>query len=234
MLRGEGAEQVDLDKPGFFPVGVEIVHHQLGRAGDAAHGDDHVRGVRRAVVVEQLVAPPGDVADAVEIALHHGGQALIKTVVGFADLEIDVGVLHRVAQHGVFWVQRPGAEGLQGLPVQQGAQGLPVDHLHGAQLMAGAEAVKEMQERDPRLDGGQVGHGGQIDHLHRGIRRCLDEKGPRVLLDRALDCGGIGEVDIVELESEVGENVGEQAVGAAVEVVAHEEVVAGLEEFQQR
>ena len=166
---GEGAVQMDLDHAHLFALGVQVVDDLPQGAADAAHGDDHPVRVRRAVVVEQLVVPPRQVADGLHVFLHDGGQAVIGAVAGLPVLEEGVRVLDGVADRGMLAVQGPGLEAADGVPVHQAAHVVVVQHLDLLDLMGGSEALKEVLEGDAALDGGEMGYGAQVHALlHAG------------------------------------------------------------------
>ena len=77
-------------------------------------------------------------------------------------LEEDVAVLVGTAHGRALRVQGVLAEGAHGIHVAHLGQILVVPHLDLLDLMGGAEAVEEMQERHPALDGGQMGDGAEI------------------------------------------------------------------------
>ena len=66
-------------------------------------------------------------------------------------------------------VQRVPPETGHRVHVQHFTQVVVVQHIDLLNLMAGAETVKEMHEGHPGLDGGEMGHGGQVHALlHAG------------------------------------------------------------------
>ena len=82
-------------------------------------------------------------------------------------LEEDIAVLVGAAHHGALGVEGAGAEVLNGLPVHHLGQVVVIPDGDLLDLVGGAEAVEEVQEGHAALDGGQVGHGGQVhDLLH--------------------------------------------------------------------
>ena len=163
----EGPEQVHLHEAHLLALRVQGVHGLLDAAGHGAHGHHHALGVGRAVVVEAVIGPAGDFADLRHVVLDDVGQGVVIGVGGLAHLEEDVRVLHGGADHRVLRVQGVVAEGVHGVHVQQRAQILIGNLLHLVDLVARAEAVEEVQEGHAPLDGGQVGHPGQVhDLLH--------------------------------------------------------------------
>ena len=170
---------MDLEEtvPAAVLPGVEVVHGLFRGAGHTAHGDHHVRGLRIAVVVEEMVAAAGDLGRFLQILLHDLGQSVVEGVVGLADLEVDIAVLDRVAQDGMLRIEGVGAEAVQRLPVHQGGKCLDVGHFDAGQLVGGPEAVKEVHEGNAALHGGQMGHGGQIGRFLDAAAAELGESG---------------------------------------------------------
>ena len=163
VLHGERAEQVDLQEADLLAALVQVVHSLADGAGDGAHRNDQALCVGCAIVVEQVIFTAGQLADLGHIILNDVGQSGIVAVAGLALLEVDVGVVDHRAHARIFGVQRVGAEFCKGVIVDElGKVGI-LKRLDLLDLMAGAEAVEEVHERDPCLDGGQVGDAGQID-----------------------------------------------------------------------
>ena len=165
MLGGEGAEQMHLQEAYLLALGVQIVDDLLSAAGHAAHGYDDTLGIRSAVVVEQVILTAGQLADLRHIVLHHIGQLGVVGVVGLPQLEIDIGVIHQRTHPGILGVQRIGTELGQRVIIHQLGVVIILQHIDLLDLVAGAETVKEMQERDAGLDSAQVGHSRQIGGL---------------------------------------------------------------------
>ena len=162
VLAGEGAEQVYLQEAHLLALGVQMVDDLLCAAAHGAHGHDDALGVGRAVVVEQVVLTAGQLADLSHVVLHDVGQLGVGRVVGLAELEVDVGVIHQRTHPGILRVQGIGAEGSQCVAVHQLGVLVVAQHVDLLDLMAGTEAVEEVQERDAGLDGAQMCHGSQI------------------------------------------------------------------------
>ena len=121
-----------------------------------AHGHDNALGVRCAVVVKQVVLAAGQLADLGHVALYDFRQLGVGRVVGLAQLEVDIRVIHQRAHPGVLRVQGVGAEGGQRVVVHQLGVLVVGQHVDLLDLVAGTEAVEEVQERNTRLDGAQV------------------------------------------------------------------------------
>ena len=112
-----------------------------------------------------MVLAAGQSADLSHIVLHHIGQSRIITVVGFTQLEIDIGIIHQRAHTGILGIQGVGPELGQRVIVHQLGIFIVVQHIDLLNLMAGTESVKEMQERNAGTNGAQMRHGSQIGSL---------------------------------------------------------------------
>ena len=165
MLAGEGTEQVYLQEAHLLALGVQVVDHLLGAAAHRAHSHDNALGVRCAVVVEEVVLAAGQLADLGHIVFYDIGQLGVGRVVGLAELEVDVRVIHQRAHPGVLGVQGVGAEGGQRVVVHQLCVLVVGQHVNLLDLVAGTEAVEEVQERDAGLDGTKMCHSGQVGSL---------------------------------------------------------------------
>ena len=199
VFRGERAVQVALEEPGLSAAGVHPVDGLADGAGDGAHGDGDVFGLRVTVVIKEVVLPARHGRDLVHAGLHDAGQRVVERVVRLAHLEEDVRILHGRAEHRVFRVQRVGAERLKRLQVDERFQVGVVDRFDLTEFMRGAETVEKMQERDEPLDRGEMRHGREVHHFlrvragqHRksGLAavhhvRMVAEDGKRVRADRA-------------------------------------------------
>ena len=85
------------------------------------------------------------------------GTAGIERVDRLACLEEDIRVLGSAAQDGMFGGQGPGAVGADQFVIDHGAQVIVSQLFDLVDLVRGAEAVEEVQERDARLQGWQPG-----------------------------------------------------------------------------
>ena len=154
-----------LQEAHLLALGVQVIDDLLGAAAHRAHSHDNALGVRCAVVVEEVVLTAGQLADLGHIVFYDIGQLGVGRVVGLAELEVDVRVIHQRTHPGVLRVQGVGAEGGQRVVVHQLGVLVVGQHVDLLDLVAGTEAVEEVQERDAGLDGTKMCHSGQICRL---------------------------------------------------------------------
>ena len=165
VFRREGAIQAHLDQADLVARGVHVVHRLLDGFAHGAHGDDDALGVAGTIVIEQLIVGADLRVDFVHVVFDDGRHRFVIAVGRLTRLEEDIGVLRRAALHRMLRVQRVFAEPLHGVPIDHIGQVVVVPHFNFLYLMGGAEAVEEMQERHPALQGGQVRYRAQIHNL---------------------------------------------------------------------
>ena len=192
---------MDLEQSHLLPLGAQVVHHLFGGLAGGAHHDHDPLRVLRAVVVEDMVVSSCDPVDALHVLLHHGGDGVIGAVVGLLGLVVHIRALHGGALEGVLRVHGDPVVGLQGLPVHEARHGVQIDYLDLLDLVGGSEAVEEVEEGNPALDGGQMGHGGQVHDL-------LDAGG-----GHHCDAGGAAAHDILVVAEDVVGVLGHGAGG---------------------
>ena len=115
-----------------------------------AHDDDHAVGVRRAVVVDEAVSAAGPVGELVHDLLDDPGDGEVERVGCLAGLEEDVRVLGGAAHHGRVGRQATGPEREDVVVADQRPDVVVIEDGDLVDLVRGAEAVEEMEERDPR------------------------------------------------------------------------------------
>ena len=201
---GEGPVQVDVDEAHLLPTGGEIIHGLFSGLCGGAHENHHPLRVRRAIVVKEVVGATGHLPDLRHVMLHRRGDGCELLVAGLPALEEDVRVHRGTPGGGVLRVQGVGPERLQRLHVHQGTQVLIVQHLNLLDLVGGTEAVEEVKEGHPAVDGRQVGHGPQVHHLLR--RRGRQQGEP-----------GLPHPHHIRVVPEDGQGVGGQGPGGHVE-----------------
>ena len=170
IFGGERTVETDGDQAELLTAGLgEIVDGFLDGLGDRAHGDDDMFGIRCAVVVEWQIVATGQFADLTHIAGDDVGNGIVIRIGGFPCLEEHVRVLVRTAGNGLVGIEGLGTELREGLVAHQRTEVFGLEHLDLLDLMGGAETVEEVHERHARLEGGQMGHGGQVHgFLHAG------------------------------------------------------------------
>ena len=165
VLQREGTIQMHRQQTHLLAQGIQGIYHFFDGLAHGADGHDHALGIRRTIVVEQVIVTAGELVDLAHVVLHHVRQLIPVAVDDLALLEMDVRILHGAANTGMIRVHGAAAEGIDGVLVHQLGQFVILQHLDLLDLMTGAETVKEVQERHAALDGAQVGHGGQIGGL---------------------------------------------------------------------
>ena len=204
LVGGEGAVQMDIQQSHLFALGGQEVNGLLSGLGGTAHQHHHTLCIRCTVVVEQLVLPTRQLADLFHVVLHRLGDGRHLLVARLAALEENVGVDGSTASGGVLRVQRVAAERPQCVHIHQRTQLLIVQRLDLLDLVAGTEAVKEMQEGHPAVDGTQMRHRTQIHDLLRGGGRQHGKP-------------GAAHAHHVAVVAENGQSVGGQGAGGNME-----------------
>ena len=167
LLGNERAVQTHLHEADLLAVRVQVVDYLLDDVAETAHGDDDAVGVGRAIVVEQLVVGADLGVDGMHAFLDDRRQRIVVRIASLAMLEEDVAVLVTTAHRRMLGVERMLAERLHGVHVAELRKVVVVPHGDLLDLVRGAEAVEEVEERHAALDGGKVRHGRQVhDLLH--------------------------------------------------------------------
>ncbi len=167
-VHGEGAIQADLQEADLVTFLVHLVDGLLHGVCARAHEDDDVLRVGVADVVEEVIAPARESGDLIHHLLHDGGSGFVVFIGGLAVLEVDVRVLRRTALDGVLGVKSASAEVLDVLHIHEALHLVVLDHVDLADFVRSAETVEEVEERNFRLQGGEVGDKRKVhDLLHR-------------------------------------------------------------------
>ena len=173
-LHGERPVEPDGQVADLLTAGDEGVHSLLHRAGPRAHDHDDALGVRSAVVLDEVVLPPGVLGELVHRVLNDPGNGVMERVAGLPGLEEDIGVLRGTAQgRGVGG--EPAHPVLQNEVVRQHcAHHVVADDPDLVDLVRGAEPVEEVHERNASVHGGDVGDQGEVLRLlhRRGAEHC--------------------------------------------------------------
>ncbi len=96
-------------------------------------------------------------------------------------LEVYVGVFSHASRHGSVGVEGRLAETVESLAVNERHEVVLAHRLDLLYLVAGAEAVKEVDERHTALDSGEMRHGSKVHDL---LHRALAEEGEAGLAGR--------------------------------------------------
>ena len=122
-----------------------------------------------AVEFEQAVVATREYGEAIHGGLQVGGGGGVEGVAGFAGLKVQVGVLAGAPHHRLIGGESPRPVGAEGLQRDELLQGGVADQRHPLDFMGGAKAIKGMQHRNPGLQGGGGGDGGEVaGFLHAG------------------------------------------------------------------
>ena len=161
--------QPHFDHADLFALGDQMLHGFMRGFAAGTHQHDHALRVLRADVIEQIIVAAGLRGEFVHDFLDDVGTGGIKTVRRLAALEKHVGILRRAAQHRL--VRRHGARAMLGdqLVVNQRAHHRFVEQFNLGNFVRRAEAVEEMNERQPRPQRRRLRNQREIHRLlHRG------------------------------------------------------------------
>src|SRR6185369_9362281 len=161
-LQGEGTVEVDLDHADLFTLFDQVVDGFLDGVGGGTHDDDDPFGVFGAGVVDQFVFAAGEFAEFVHFFLDDFDAGFVVLVDGFTPLEVDVRVLGGAAHDGPVGGEAAQAVGVDQFVADHGAHVVKAEFFHFLDFVGGAEAVEEVQEGDPRAQGGALGDQGEV------------------------------------------------------------------------
>ena len=129
MFGGEWSVQPNLHQSDLLTTSHQIIHGLLSGLGTGSHHDDDPLGLRVTHIIEEIVPPTREREDLLHLLLHNAWYCLVEAVCGFIDLEVDVRVLGRSTQMGMFRIQRAVPVPLHAVPVHQRHYILVIDHL---------------------------------------------------------------------------------------------------------
>ena len=214
MLRGERPVQPDLQDADLLAAAGQVLDGLVRGVRAGAHQDQHALGVGSAEVIEEPVLTAHDSRELVHHVLHDGGAGQVVGIDGLARLEVDIGVLGGAANEGMLGRERTGAVCAHQLVVDHRLQVFHRELLDFGDLVRGAEAVEEVNERDARFE-----RGGLRDQraVHRFLNRVRGEHrkagladGHDVLLvaeDRQRVCGDGAGGDVDHGRSELARDL---------------------------
>ncbi len=146
-------------------MGVEVVDDLLERIAEGAHADDDAVCVLGAIVVEQVIARAELRVDLVHVCLDDLGKLVVGRVAGLTMLEEDIAVLVCATGMRMLRVECVVTEALDSVHVEHVLEVVEVPHGDLLDLVGGAEAVEEVQERHATLDGSKVCHRSEVHDL---------------------------------------------------------------------
>ena len=179
----ERSVQSDLDKADLLALCGEVVDDFLADVADRAHRNDDALCIRCAVVVEQLIVGADLGIDLVHVLLDDRRECIVILVACFSVLEEDIAVFSRAAENRVLGVDRACTESSDRVHIGHFLQIVEVPDLDLLDLVRGAEAVKEVEERHSALDGCKVCNRAEVhdllrvglsQHCKAGLTTCVD------------------------------------------------------------
>ena len=132
----------------------EEIDGLVGGLAAAAHQHDDLLGVRRSDVIEQVILSPDDSGEVVHALLDDPGALEIVRVDGLASLEVDVRVLAGASKDRAVRVHASAAVGQHQLVVDHRPHVVDGQLLDLVDLVRGAEAVEEVDERHAGFERG--------------------------------------------------------------------------------
>ena len=142
---------------------VQMIHRHLSSAGNRAQPNQNRLCIGCTVIVEQMIITAGDGVDLGHILLDNLGHCIVVAVHRFAGLEIGIAVQAAGTGLRILRILAVFAETAQLIVINALCQFIVIQAAYFLDLMAGAEPVKEMQERNVRLDCRQMCH---RRHIH--------------------------------------------------------------------
>ena len=169
MFHRKGAEEAHFDQPDLLAPFHQPVDRLFDGLRAGTHQDDHPLGVGRTHIVEEAIDPTCAFGELGHHLLDNAGQGRVEGVDGLAGLEVDIRVLGRAPDEGAIRRQGAGAVGAHSLVVDEGADVVVVHLLDFVDLVAGAEAVQNIEEGNPAIQGGGLGDEGEVLTLLDGV-----------------------------------------------------------------
>ena len=148
----KGRYRRTFSRPTFSPVRVEVFDGFVRGFCAGAHHDDDALGIGSANVIEQVILASDELGELVHRCLHFGRSDVVVGIGALANLEEDVGILRRAAQHRMIGRERALAVLDDAIHVDHGAHVVFVEHFDLVDFVRGAESVEEMQEGNARFE----------------------------------------------------------------------------------
>ena len=146
-LGREGAVKPHHQRAEFFARGVQRRQSLFDHLGARAHDDDHPFRFGVAQIIDQPIAPPGQIAQPRHFLGHDPGHGGVERIARLAALKEHIRVLRRAAHHRIVGRKRAGAMGAHQIIVDHRPDRLIGDQPQRVDLVAGAETIEEMHKR---------------------------------------------------------------------------------------
>ena len=165
---GKRQEQPDLQYADFLAALVEVSGSFASSLGARSHQDHDTLGVRIAGIVEQVVAAASQFGELVHRRLDDSRHLEVVRIAGFAALKVGVGILRGAANEWPIRIQSTSAMRQHQIVADHGADVVIGEHGELVDFMRSAEAIEEMDERQPRFQGRGMGDQRHVvGFLHR-------------------------------------------------------------------
>ena len=148
-------------------VFVKIVNRFLNRVANAAHCNDNMLCVSRAVVVEQLVIRSDFFVYLVHVIKADFGNGVVIFIVCFLCLEENIGILRRAALRRVLGIQAAAPESVNRVKIKHIRKLLVVPAFNLLIFVRCSEAIEEMQKGNARFNRCQMSNRSEIHSLLR-------------------------------------------------------------------
>ncbi len=142
----EGPVEPHLDQAHLLALLNQVLHGLLRGLAPGAHEHHHPLGIRGADVVEEAVLPSHQGAELVHDVLDNLGTGKVVGIARLARLEVDVRIHRRTAQDRPLWRHAASAMGANILGINHGPDVVIREALDLLHLVAGAEAIEDVEE----------------------------------------------------------------------------------------
>ena len=167
LVSAERTVQANLYQTNLLALCGQVVDNFLCYVADGAHSDDNALSVRCTVVVEQLVVGAQLLVYLAHVLLNDFRNCFVVNVGSLAVLEEDVAVFVGTTHNRMLRIQCAGTELLNSLHVAHISQIVVIPYSDLLDLVRGAEAVEEVDERNAALDCCTVCNSGQVHNFLR-------------------------------------------------------------------
>ena len=177
VIHREGAEEAHLDEAHLLALPCQVLNRVFSRTTARAHHDENALGIRCTLVVKEVVLAAREFGQRVHLALHNFGNGDVVGVDCLATLEVSVRVLRRAAHDRGIGREAACAVLEHEILVIHRSEVFVAQLLDLVDLVRGAEAVKDVQERDACLERGRVGDRRHVHYFLDGAGKELRPTG---------------------------------------------------------